>query len=806
MTGTSDDDSTGNGADGDPTGNGADGDPTTDGGTAESTDAESATGGADPTRTDPADVEPYEDSAAHLVDELRRVDLLLARRVGAVRAGAPGENRGGGLYVADEEIDRLLAPDGPPPQTDDALEERIAAVTDRIAARRERTTETDTELRAVTLAERFGLDDSAFDALLLSLAPELDRKYERVYAYLQDDITQTRPTVGLVLDVLAEGEAGGERDRERLAARDVFARDGPLVGEGLVTLSADGDAPLLAHRVTTDQRVVGYLLGRDGVDPRLSDVVDAREPTTRIEDLPVDEETRARVERLAPTDATAVTDREDTVTDRENGDAWPMRYVHGPPGVGRAAAVEAMCGLAGRSLVSVDAVDLLNAGVEAPFDRLAREARLRGSAVHVANVTDLDERGDGGPSADAVLRRLDRFDGPVFLSGTDSWTSRPPLDGHEFVAVHLPRPGYDRRRDLWERRADELPDGVDPGELAATFRLTAGQMDDALGTARALAGGGHDGAGADGSGESDGEDTGSVLTAEALYRGCRVQSRETLGALARRTDTAYDWDDIVLPPDTKAQLREVAAHVKHRGTVYADWGFEDRFSLGTGMNVLFSGPSGTGKTMAAEIIAADAGLDMFKVDLATVVSKYIGETEENLKEIFDEAEHTDAVLFFDEADALFGERSEVSDSQDRYANVEVSYLLQRMEEHDGAVILASNFKENIDDAFLRRINSNVEFPRPDRESRAEIWRSIFPEEAPVGDLDIAFLSRFEITGGNIKNVALTASFLAADDERDGDEAKTVEMRHVVRALRRELQKTGRLVNPEEFGEYREFVR
>ena len=314
-------------------------------------------------------------------------------------------------------------------------------------------------------------------------------------------------------------------------------------------------------------------------------------------------------------------------------------------------------------------------------------------------------------------------------------------------------------------------------------------MDDAIGTARALAG--------DGGGSDDAE-----LSAEALYRGCRVQSRETLGALARRADTAYDWEDIVLPADTEAQLREVAAHVKHRGTVYADWGFEERFSLGTGMNVLFSGPSGTGKTMAAEIIAADAGLDMFKVDLATVVSKYIGETEENLKEIFDEAEHTDAVLFFDEADALFGERSEVSDSQDRYANVEVSYLLQRMEEHDGAVVLATNFKENIDDAFLRRINANVEFPRPDRESRAEIWRTIFPEETPVGDLDIGFLSGFEITGGNIKNVALTASFLAADDAA----TETVEMEHVVRALRRELQKTGRLVNPEEFGEYRNLVR
>jgi MoxR-like ATPase len=800
MTGSDGDPADGR-TDGDPT-TGEDGsEPTTDGGTADAT-----AGDADVVEADAAgpgdtaeagEVEPYEDSAAHLVDELRRVDLLLRRRVGAVRAGTPGENRGGGLYVADEEVDRLLAPDGPPPPTNDALGERIDAVTERIATRRERTAEAGTELRAVALVERFGLDDRAFDALLLSLAPELDRKYERVYAYLQDDITQTRPTVGLILDVLSEGE------RDRLAARDVFARDGPLVGDGLVTLSADGDAPLLSHRVTTDQRVVGYLLGRDGVDPLLSDVVTAVDPTTRVTDLPVDESTRERVERLAPTEGHAgvpAGDRAESPTDDRGTPARPMRYVHGPPGVGRTAAVEAMCRLAGRSLVRADAVDLLSAGVEDPFDRLLREARLRGSAVHVANVTDLDERGEGGPSADAVLRRLDRFDGPVFLSGEDSWTSRPALDGHEFVAVHLPRPGYDRRRDLWERRTDELPDDVDPGELAATFRLTAGQMDDALGTARALAGG--DRADTDGDGESG--DASSELDAESLYRGCRVQSRETLGALARRTDTAYDWDDIVLPADTKAQLREVAAHVKHRGTVYADWGFEDRFSLGTGMNVLFSGPSGTGKTMAAEIIAADAGLDMFKVDLATVVSKYIGETEENLKEIFDEAEHTDAVLFFDEADALFGERSEVSDSQDRYANVEVSYLLQRMEEHDGAVILATNFKENIDDAFLRRINANVEFPRPDRESRAEIWRTIFPEEAPVGELDIAFLSRFEITGGNIKNVALTASFLAADDE-DGDGTKTIEMAHVVRALRRELQKTGRLLNPEEFGEYRDLV-
>jgi AAA+ superfamily predicted ATPase len=749
--------------------------PTTDGGTADGSPA------ADAARAD--EVEPYADSAAHLADELRRLDLLLRRRVAAVRAGDPGENRGGGLYVADEEVDRLLAPDASR-RVEAPLDERIGAVEDRIAARREQTLAAGTDLRAVTLGERFDLDGRAFDALLASLGPELDRKYERVYAYLQDDITQTRPSVGLVLDVLS----GGERDR--LAARETFARDAPLVASGLVSRSAEGDAPPLAHRVTTDQRVVGYLLGEDGVDPLLSDVVDAVDPSTDAAALPVDETTRERVERLAPTSrGRADANRDDASDGGASTNPRPLRYVYGPRGVGRTAAVEAMARRADRSVVRADALALARADVADPLDRFVREARLRGAAVHVANVDALD--GEGLPAADAVLRRLDRFDGPVFLTGTEAWTDRAALDTHEFVSVQLPRPGYECRRELWERRAEELPEGVDPAELAATFRLTAGAMDEALGAARAFAGDGETG---------DSADAGN-LTAEALYRGCRVQSRETLGALARRADTVYDWDDIVLPEDTEAQLREVTAHVKHRGTVYSDWGFDERFSDGTGMNVLFSGPSGTGKTMAAEIIAADAGLDMFKVDLATVVSKYIGETEENLKEIFDEAEHTDAVLFFDEADALFGERSEVSDSQDRYANVEVSYLLQRMEEHDGAVVLASNFKENIDDAFLRRINANVEFPRPDREARAQIWRSVFPEATPVGDLDIAFLSGFEITGGNIKNVALTASFLAADD----DATDTVEMDHVVRALRRELQKTGRLVNPQEFGEYRRFA-
>jgi SpoVK/Ycf46/Vps4 family AAA+-type ATPase len=286
-----------------------------------------------------------------------------------------------------------------------------------------------------------------------------------------------------------------------------------------------------------------------------------------------------------------------------------------------------------------------------------------------------------------------------------------------------------------------------------------------------------------------------VPTVAELYEACRLQAGGSLDDLAQPVPLPYTWDDIVLPTDRLERLREVAAHVAHRGTVYDDWGFAERYATGNGLVALFSGPSGTGKTMAASIVARQAGLDLYRIDLSSVVSKYIGETEKNLGRIFDEAGKGDAVLLFDEADALFGKRSEVKDAHDRYANVEVNYLLQRVETYDGVVILTTNFKRNIDEAFTRRIHLHVEFPLPDREARAAIWEGVFPEPTPVAGLDIDFLAGLELTGGNIRSAALRAAFIAAAEGTD------VAMRHVVRATKRELQKAGTLVEPREFGEY-----
>jgi SpoVK/Ycf46/Vps4 family AAA+-type ATPase len=272
-----------------------------------------------------------------------------------------------------------------------------------------------------------------------------------------------------------------------------------------------------------------------------------------------------------------------------------------------------------------------------------------------------------------------------------------------------------------------------------------------------------------------------------LYRACRAQSTPKLDALARKLEPKYEWQDIILPDDQLAQLGEICEQARHRLKVYGEWGFGRKLSRGRGLNALFSGPPGTGKTMAAEVIAKALQLDIYQIDLSQVVSKYIGETEKNLHRIFAEARSSNVILFFDEADALFGKRSEVRDAHDRYANIEVGYLLQKMEEYEGVAILATNLRDHLDAAFVRRMQFIVEFPFPDEEYRRRIWEATFPPEAPLGeDVDFGLLAReIKLAGGNIKNIGLAAAFYAASD------GGAIGGPHLMKAAQREFQKMGR---------------
>jgi SpoVK/Ycf46/Vps4 family AAA+-type ATPase len=282
-----------------------------------------------------------------------------------------------------------------------------------------------------------------------------------------------------------------------------------------------------------------------------------------------------------------------------------------------------------------------------------------------------------------------------------------------------------------------------------------------------------------------------VLTAESqeeesvglmLWDACRVQARSRLDDLAQRIDPVASWNDLVLPEPQLQSLRDIAAQVHQRTKVYEHWGFASKGARGLGISALFAGASGTGKTMAAEVLANELRLDLYRIDLSQVVSKYIGETEKNLRRVFDAAEQGGAVLLFDEADALFGKRSEVKDSHDRFANIEISYLLQRMEAYRGLAILTTNIKSVLDTAFLRRIRFSVQFPFPDAAQRARIWQSVFPASTPTNNLDMYKLARLNVAGGNIRNIALHAAFLAAHSN------EAVRMTHLLYAARSEYAK------------------
>jgi hypothetical protein len=405
-----------------------------------------------------------------------------------------------------------------------------------------------------------------------------------------------------------------------------------------------------------------------------------------------------------------------------------------------------------------------------------REALLGGMLVGWHSV-DLLLHGEAeSPARRAFLRSLAAQQVPVVLLAERPWEPGAALTGRPLLHLGLDEPSFGERRALWTSRLNGSGHKFDAAaldHLAAGYRLTEGQIQDALARAHELAW-----ARDPQSGQVEPED---------IHTAARIQAQPALGLYARKLNARYGWDDIVLPPQPLATLRLLCATVRQRARVYGEWGMS-RLTQGTGIVALFAGPSGTGKTMAAEIIARELQLDLFKIDLSAVVSKFIGETEKNLESIFRQAQDSNVILFFDEADALFGKRSEVRDAHDRYANIEVAYLLQRTEQYDGLVILTSNLKKNMDEAFLRRIHFAVEFPLPEEAERLEIWRHLFPAAAPrADDVDLPELARkYKLSGGNIRNILLAAAFLAAD------EREPISMRHLTRAAGHELHKLGKL--------------
>ncbi len=720
----------------------------------------------------------YTASIQHVLAELEWVDLLIQFYVNRARKLFQSDEFQG-LYISEQEVDSLLGrPAGLPAWAQaersgarDRLAASISRIRSRIATRVEESRKRGVRLRLDCLARSFNLSSLDVSILLICLAPEIDLRYERLYAYLQDDVTRRWPGVDLVLNLLAPSLDA------KIDARRCFFRDAPLMKYHLLDVVSDPSLlkpPLLGRYLRPDERITAYLFDSDDIDTRLYSYVRTVVLGHSLNDLVFPEDFKSRLSSIA----------ENSIRDGRG----MVFYFQGSSGVGRQSMAEALCQRLKTGLMVVDGKALWALG-EPSFhetvDLVVREARLQDASVYWNGFDDLVALDDHGPLK-ILMRALDSLGGISFIAGNVPWESFWNKNSLPFLRVEFPFPSCSRRVELWRLalhgKSDILPD-VDLDVLAGCFRLSGGQIRDAAATARNIA--------------MWRDPKNSRVSAADLYEACRRQSNRMLSVLARKIVPVHTWDDIVLPNDRMDQLREICGSIRYRSRVYSEWGFDKKLSMGKGLNVLFAGPSGTGKTMAAEIMAGTLGFDLYKIDLSTVVSKYIGETEKNLSKIFDEAERSNAVLLFDEADALFGRRSEIRDSHDRYANIEVSYLLQRMEEYKGVVILATNLRKNMDEAFVRRMHFTVEFPFPDIHDRRRIWQEIWPEKMPRSpDLDLEFMARrFEIAGGNIRNIALSAAFLAADD---GGE---VTMKHLIRATRREFQKMGKVVLGGEFDGY-----
>ncbi|MGX1313352.1 hypothetical protein RKD24_003471 [Streptomyces calvus] len=642
------------------------------------------------------------------------------------------------------------------------------------------------------LAARFGLTPLDLDLLLVAVAPDLDARFERLYGYLNDDLTRRRPTVGLALELC--GLAGASPARFRLAA------GAPLIARGLLEVT-EPERPPLSRVLVVPDRVTAHLLGDTRPDARLAGVLDeARDdPTAGPED----------VHRTAAAAGTGLVHLR-----TRGGDAEGLAT----------AALRA----AGRRPLVLDAAALARRPGDVP--ELARvaalEARLTGAGIVLGPLEALPaepaERARTLRTLCTALRGI-----PLLTHGTVGWD--PAWAADTPVVLTVPAPSPERQAARWrhalERAAGDGPfdDSISDSDDDSISDSDGGSISGSDGGSISGSAGGSmsdsDGGSATGGVEALARavaahrlDSGQLrraadvavrtaalagrpVRADDLRTAVRAQNGAGLDRLARRIEPAVGWDDLVLPPTTHRRLRELALRARHREQVLGQWGMRPGGGRGRGVIALFAGESGTGKTMSAEVVAADLGMDLYVVDLSTVVDKYVGETEKNLERIFTEASAVNAVLLFDEADAIFGKRSEVKDAHDRHANIESAYLLQRMESFDGIAVLTTNLRANLDEAFTRRLDVVADFPMPDSGRRLALWERCLGDRLPrAADLDLAFCAdRFELAGGSIRACAVTAAYLAAES------GEPLTMRQVVTAVAQEYRKLGRLVLENEFG-------
>jgi SpoVK/Ycf46/Vps4 family AAA+-type ATPase len=718
-------------------------------------------------REPPEAVAPFRDDVDWLTNELTLLGLRARLRLARLEAR--------GLLRRDP----VLALSEPPADLG-ALTAELAALASVHAARLAASGSFSPAL--ATLAARSGLGPREREVLLLALAPALDGAFLTLFGRARGSGYRAPLDVDVALTLLCDDLA------ERVAARALFSPQSPLLAHGLLLVArgspSDGTDPFLAMELRLPPRVAAFLLGQASPDPSLEGLAALVEPTEDLARVVLPDADRARLlELLVRHDAFARQMADWGLAEAIPGGRGVTLLFAGPPGTGKTLTARALARHLGRRLLRVDAAALGSATRDfaESLDNLLREARLMGAILFFDECESLlGQHNRLGGRLPALLTALEGFDGLCVLATNLPEVLDPALDRRVLYRVNFESPTVPMREAIWELHLPpalpRAPD-VDVGYLARRFEFAGGYIRNAALLAASAAA----------ARAAEAVEAPAVRQAD-LIEASHAQLRHRLGDLADRDAADLRLDDLVLPPDVRAQVLEIIDAVSAQGVVFRDWGFGRKFNKGRGLSALFDGEPGTGKTLSAEVIAAELGLALLRVNVAHIVSKYVGETEKNLTRIFTEARGTRSVLLFDEADALFSKRVEVKDANDRFANMEINVLLQLIERYDGLVILTTNLKTAIDPAFERRLSFKINFPFPDASTRATIWRHLLPETAPLTpDLDVDLLgASFELSGGSIKNAVLRAAYRAAALRAPLSMARFEE------AARRECQAAGKL--------------
>ncbi len=708
--------------------------------------------------------QPTDLNLRYLVSEARQIDARVQRLVReSPRPGNDEMSRFRGLYISPEEAQDLAGQlpgqawpaEIRPRAEDEALQRALREAQAESRSIAEEAQQAGVRLRLLHLREFFGLSDFEYHAFLVCLLPALDLRYERIYGFLQDDVTKKQAGVSLILSLLDTAMP----EIARLERLIHFSGRGVLVRYHLLTPvgQSSWQEPRLNQLFEVSPALVSWLFGRYFPEKTWLRLIPWEELEQELTGHPFAAGFEMDWDKVI--ESGPLLSFEGPDADRRQQAAWKVAYAFNMP---------------------LLHVDLSKTSGEEPFHLadlrlLIRDACLLEAMPFIQGwERALDPE---GCVPDDFLEEMAGFAGIFILSSSEGWRISQ-RGGRPVFRMRFELPSSAERTELWKHL---LGEGALPADtlrdLAGHFGLTSGQIVNAVFLA-----------------QNTSLQNGRPVNGDDLFLAARQQSFHHLGQLAQKIEPRYGWRDIVLPHEELHSLHGIVDMMRYRSMVLEDWGVGERLISNRGISALFAGESGTGKTLAAQVIAAELQLDLYRIDLSRVVSKYIGETEKNLNEIFAEATGSNVVLFFDEADALFGKRSEVKDAHDRYANIETGYLLQRLETFEGLAVLATNLRANMDDAFTRRLNFIIHFPIPDEAQRLRIWQVLLPPDLPLAqDIDWAFLAhRYPLPGGNIRNALVAAAFLAAQQEQ------TLDMGCLLQAIRQEMQKMGRFIKEEDY--------